>query len=570
MGYKRIVLALALAGLQVLSAGAQIRAVTASDELLGLWGGEALLGPLVRGDIILQCRARRCTARVAGFEATAEQSGDSLILPLPGGQGTLRAWVHHESIDGFWVQPGTDERAPYATPIHFHVAGEGLWRGVVVPLDDRFLLYLWVSHGPDGSLRGIFRNPEVNWPGRAGAYGIERHGDTLAFRDSRTGQVRYRQLYDSANHTILFDFGGPIVLTPRTPEQAIGFFPRAASLPEYAYRVPVPQSDGWRTGRAAAAGFDESALQAIVRRLAKNDPLSDTTPRVHSLLIARRGSLVLEEYFYGYGPDRPHDLRSASKTMTSVMAGVAMHRGARFGVSSRVDSSDLALPPITVGHLLTHTSGLACNDDDDKSPGNEDVMQSQHAEINWYRYVLALPRVRAPGLTYSYCSGGINLVGQVIGQATHQWLPAFFDQFIAQPMHISNYAVNLMPTGEAYSGGGMHMLSRDFLKFGQLYLNGGTWNGTRLVSAAWAAQSTARQVDRPDGSSDGFGWHRHLLQVGGRALETYEASGNGGQILIVIPALDVTIAVTAGNYGQYGVWQRIREVLVPQVLLAAH
>jgi len=123
-----------------------------------------------------------------------------------------------------------------------------------------------------------------------------------------------------------------------------------------------------------------------------------------------------------------------------------------------------------------------------------------------------------------------------------------------------------MPTGEAYAGGGMYMRPRDFLKFGQLYLNGGTWHGVRVVSAAWVSQSTARQVDRQDGSEDGFGWHRHVLQAGTRRFQTYEASGNGGQLVVVVPELDLVVATTAGNYGQYNLWRQIRESLVPAVM----
>jgi CubicO group peptidase (beta-lactamase class C family) len=161
------------------------------------------------------------------------------------------------------------------------------------------------------------------------------------------------------------------------------------------------------------------------------------------------------------------------------------------------------------------------------------------------------------------------MVGNIIGAATHSWLPKFFEQHIARPMQIEHYAVNLMPTGEAYSGGGMRMLPRDFMKFGQLYLDGGRWNGTRLVSEDWVRQSTARQVDRQDGSTDGFGWHRHVLKAGTRSFQTYEASGNGGQSLVVIPDLELIVVATAGNYGQYNVWRTIREQLVPRVMQAA-
>jgi CubicO group peptidase (beta-lactamase class C family) len=161
------------------------------------------------------------------------------------------------------------------------------------------------------------------------------------------------------------------------------------------------------------------------------------------------------------------------------------------------------------------------------------------------------------------------MVGSVVGKATHSWLPLFFDRFIARPLQIAHYGVNLMPTGEAYSGGGMHMLPRDFLKFGQLYLDGGRWNGTRLVSEAWVRQSTGHQVDRADGSDDGFAWHRHVLKARTRSFQTYEASGNGGQFLVVIPELEMVVVATAGNYGQYFAWKNIRDQLVPKVMQAA-
>jgi CubicO group peptidase (beta-lactamase class C family) len=411
----------------------------------------------------------------------------------------------------------------------------------------------------------VFRNPEVNWPGRAGWYGVERDGSTITFVAPRTGKVQWRQAYDSAQRTITFDFGGSVVLHPRTREEAVGLMARSPSLAPYEYRQPVDLADGWRLASASAVGLDTTALQALVRELVAADPLSDTLPRVHSLLIARRGRLVLDEYFRGYSADQLHDLRSASKTMTSVMFGAAMRRDKTLSVATHVSAT-----PITVAQLLTHTSGVACDDDDEASPGNEDTMQSQHAQDDWYKFFVALPTRYAPGTHYAYCSAGINMVGSIIGQASHMWLPMFFDRYVAQPMHISHYAVNLMPSGEAYSGGGMHMRPRDFLKFGQLYLGGGQLNGVRIVSERWARQSTSHQVDRPDGSTDGFGWHRHVIAIGQRSYQTYEASGNGGQFVVVVPDLQLVVAVTAGNYGQYSIWTSIRNTLVLEVMRAAH
>jgi CubicO group peptidase (beta-lactamase class C family) len=394
-------------------------------------------------------------------------------------------------------------------------------------------------------------------------YIVARDGESVTFTHPKTGKLQWRQPYDSARRTIAFDFDAPIVLSPRTPEQAVGFAPRSPSLPAYGYRRPADIRDGWAIGTPSAVGVDQRALESIVRDLHRVDPLNDTMPRVHSLLVARRGTLVLEEYFRGYAQDLPHDLRSASKTMTSIMVGAAQHHGA--DITSR---TTLTGSPITVGQLLSHSSGLACDDDDDASPGNEDTMQSQHAQNDWYAFFMALPKVHEPGSVYAYCSAGINVTGKVVGDATKRWLPRLFETELARPLQFSTYGINLMPGGEAYSGGGMHLLPRDFLKFGQLYLDGGVWHGARLVSAAWVRESIAHRIDRVDGSDDGLGWHRHELTAGSRRFQTYEASGNGGQFLVVVPDLQLTIVVTAGNYGQYQVWQKIREQLIPAVMRA--
>lgn len=543
-------------------ARAQAAPVRAGDDLTGLWGAEPLLGPQVRGALLLDRDGQRWTLRVAGFEATAEQRGDSVTIALAGGQGTLRVWTDGALPTAYWVQPaGMDQ--PFASPVPLRAAGPSRWRGMVHPVDAQFPLYLMITRDAGGALRGTFRNPAVNWPGRVPAYLVQRDGEALTFTNPRTGTVQWRQPYDSSARTITFDFGAPIVLRPRTREQAAGFVTRAPSLPPYTYRVPPALDDGWRTGPAGAAGVDPAALQSIVRALVSVDPLDDVEPRIHALLVAHRGVLVLDEYFRGHDASMPHDLRSASKTITSILAGAAMQHGAALS-----SSTPLGMGGITLGHLLSHSSGLACNDDDDTSPGNEDTMQSQQAQPDWYAFYRALPRVAAPGSTYSYCSAGLNMAGGMVATATHRWLPRSFDDWIARPLQFGPWGMNLMPTGEAYAGGGMRLRPRDFLKLGQLYVSGGTWHSTRIVPAAWVRTSTAHVIDREDGSDDGYGWHRHRITARGRTWQTYEASGNGGQFVVVVPALQLVIAVTAGSYGQYGAWRRIREQLVPLVMTA--
>lgn len=530
------------------------------SDLTGLWGAEPLLGPQVRGTLLLQHTGPTWTLRIAGFEARARQRGDSVTITLPGGQGTLRVWIGSASPRAFWVQPpGMD--VAYALPVRLQPAGMGQWRGIVAPVSATFPLYLDIARASDGTLRGVFRNPAHNWPGRVPFYTVQREGALLMFTNPRTGAVQYRQPYDSAQRTITFDFGSAIVLRPRTIEQAVGYAARSPSLPAFEYRQPAALGDGWSIASAERAGMHAGVLTSFVRELERVDPLSDSAPRVHALLVARGNRLILEEYFRGYAVDAMHDLRSASKTMTSIMVGAAMHRGARLSSRSRLPGSR-----ITLGHLLSHSSGKACDDDDDASPGNEDTMQRQQTQPDWFAFFDELPTAHEPGASYAYCSAGINVAGRFIGRATGQWLPRFFDEALARPMQFGAYGINLMPTGEAYSGGGMHLLPRDLLKFGPLMLSGGIWRGRRLVSAEWVRESMAHRIARPDGSDDGLGWHRHVVTVGARQYQTIEASGNGGQFLLLVPELDLSIVVTAGNYGQYDVWSGIRQRVIGAVI----
>ena len=557
---------------------APVLAQTPDADLVGLWGSENLFGPAVRGAVELARDGNRWTLRAGGFEGSAPAEGDTVRIALAGGQGTLDARVEKGGeIRGVWLQPGGNLQ-PHASPLVLRPVAGG-WRGTITPLDDRFSIYLLITREPGGELRARFRNPEWNFSGRQRWFRVTRAPGEIRLADSATNRVRFAQPYDSAQGRITMDFGAPISLTRRGRDDAIGFYPRSpVTAAAYRYRAPLPGADGWPVARAADVGLDESRLAALVQRVIATDPAVDSAPRIHSILVSRGGKLVLEEYFHGYAADRPHDLRSASKTFTSVMAGAAMLNGAALDVTTPVaryfpaDSFGGAPDPrkarITLGHLLTHSTGLACDDNDEASPGNEDRMQAQAAQPDWYRYILAVPVVRDPGTLYAYCSATMNLAGGVVSRAVRMSLPAIFDRHVARPMEIDRWHMNLMPTGEGYAGGGVHLTPRDLLKFGEVYLRGGRWHGRRIVSQRWVRESTAHQMTDANGGSDGFGWHRYTLKVGDRSYQEYEANGNGGQFLIVVPELDLAVVFTAGDYGRYPVWRKFRDALVPEFIMA--
>jgi CubicO group peptidase (beta-lactamase class C family) len=144
-----------------------------------------------------------------------------------------------------------------------------------------------------------------------------------------------------------------------------------------------------------------------------------------------------------------------------------------------------------------------------------------------------------------------------------------------RPLQFGTYHLNLMPTGEAYTGGGWYLRPRDQLKLGQLYLDGGTWNGQRIVSKDWVKQSISHQtsfapaLDTEGEHQYGFGWHIHELKAGDRTFHDYAAGGNGGQVVIVIPELDMVIGFNGGSYGEFGKWYRWELELVPQYIIPA-
>jgi CubicO group peptidase (beta-lactamase class C family) len=224
---------------------------------------------------------------------------------------------------------------------------------------------------------------------------------------------------------------------------------------------------------------------------------------------------------------------------------------------------------MTVRHLVTMTSGFDCDDNRYDTPGNEDRMQSQTEQPDWYRYTLDLPMVREPGTAGVYCTAGIHLIGQVLRERTATSLPQYFEHAFARPMDIDYYQMNLSPTYRGYMGGGIRLRPRDFLKLGQLYLDGGVWRGRRIVSEEWVRTSTAAHASVNETDDYGFAWWRKTYQAGDRRVETYHASGNGGQLLFVVPALNLVALIQAGNYGDGRTRNKFRDRLMQEAILPA-
>ena len=249
--------------------------------------------------------------------------------------------------------------------------------------------------------------------------------------------------------------------------------------------------DGWPTGTLEEANIDRAGIEKLIQAILDMPIDSVRAPEVQGVLIARHGKLVLEEYFHGEHRDKLHETRSAAKSLTATLAGAAMQAGARLELTTPVyrimyggafpaSLDDPRKRNMTLEHLLMMRSGYFCDDGNPNAPGNEERMQEQREEGDYYRYTLRLPLDRNPGAQGVYCSIDANLALGVVSRATDESPLETFDRLLGEPLQIRTYAWPLDPVGHPYGGGAVQFLPRDFMKLGQLMLNGGTWGGRRI------------------------------------------------------------------------------------------
>jgi CubicO group peptidase (beta-lactamase class C family) len=476
------------------------------------------------------------------------------------------------------VQSGT----PYASPVTLGRCGQERWCGDVSPLEETMTLYLHVKPRADGSIGAFLRNPEVNVGRFIDVDHLEREGNSVRLVAKNSGDKKGRALAEGVYRegTIAISLpsvGGTFDFQRVKPDAASDFYPRGRPTASHVYTAPPELDDGWPTAALEDVGLSREAVSRFIQMIIDTPIDSIHASEIHGVLIARHGKLALEEYFHGEHRDKPHDTRSAAKSLTSTLVGAAIRAGVPLETSTPVYRvmnhgafpSDLEprKRALTVKNLLTMSSGLDCDDNNSRSPGNEDVMQSQTAQPDWYRYTMDLRMVRQPGEKAIYASCNPNLLGGVLARAAGRPLTELFRDLVAGPLQIRQYWMNLTPTGDAYMGGGVRFCPRDFMKLGQLMLNGGTWNGQRVVSPEWCREATSPLYSL-GGSRYGYLWWVVEYPYKDRKVRAFFAGGNGGQIVLGVPELDLLIAFYGGNYSDATslVPQR---VYVPKYILPA-
>lgn len=317
----------------------------------------------------------------------------------------------------------------------------------------------------------------------------------------------------------------------------------------YTYQQPEERSDGWKTNSVVSQQLDTTLLYKLFSQM-KNGK-----NQIHSVLVVKDEQLIIEEYFNGYTTDKPHDLRSVTKSIRSVLLGIAIGQGFIENVNDPISKYLKTQIPkknlsqhkekITIKHLLTMSSGLDCNDWDKNSRGQEDKV---HKKKDWIQYTLDLPMVHEPGTIASYCSMGTVLIAEIISQASGMSIDQFAKKFLFNPLGIENISwghtsdKDVIPSGKR-----LYMTSRDMAKIGQLILNKGKWNGKQIISDNWIAEATAPKT-KITGIDYGYSWWSIPLKTNEKIIISKTATGNGGQYIMAIPEINLVAVFTGGAY----------------------
>jgi CubicO group peptidase (beta-lactamase class C family) len=385
------------------------------------------------------------------------------------------------------------------------------------------------------------------------------------------------------------------------PWRVAWLFPLLAAVTVGAQRQP--SSHGWPTATPASVGLDVKILAAF-----DTDIAAGKYGYVDSMLVIRHGKAVYDQSYphdydrlYGADARRPgplnahdptgpynyfnpwwhpfyrrgtlHSLQSVTKTITSVVIGVATTRGdfppvdtpiLTFFDEKKVANVDDRKRRVTIRHLLTMTGGFDWNENLPYTDPNNAGSQME-ASADWVQFTIDRAMAREPGTLFNYSSGESALLAHIFRVATKQDVEEYAATHLFTPLGIGDFFWKRGPSGLADTEGGLYLESHDLARIMQLYLKGGMWQNRRLVNADWVEASVTPAIDtnRP-GVKYGYKWWLHPYGQKEERL-AWCGSGFGGQFPVIFPDLDMVVVLTGWNILGGGVTPRI---LIDRMLAA--
>lgn len=332
----------------------------------------------------------------------------------------------------------------------------------------------------------------------------------------------------------------------------------------------------WPVAAPEAVGLDAGLLAAAD---------SVRPPWLHSLLVVRRGALAHESYFPGqdeqlgrplglvrFDAAAPHDLRSVTKSVVSLLFGMAAPAGLDLDqpvLEQFPDYADLRTPErlaITIRHVLTMSLGVAWNEDISYAdPANSERQLNEAPDP--VRYTLSRPIEQPAGAAFRYNGGATQVLAALIEKFTGEQAHAYAARALFAPLGISSAYWMTLPGGAPIAASGLRLTPRDMAILGEFIRRGGEWGGRQIAPRAWIEAATRPHLTAFAPVEYGYQFWIQTAQIGGRPARVAMAAGNGGQRIFVIPSQDLVAVTTAGAYNApdhaVALWRFFSERVLP-------
>lgn len=316
--------------------------------------------------------------------------------------------------------------------------------------------------------------------------------------------------------------------------------------------------DGWITCSPSDVNMDARSIDNLVKNMH-----SGSLGKLDALVVVKDGKLVVDEYENNYNSDKVHTIQSDTKSITSMLIGIAIDQGKITSVDNKavdyfkgydIQNLDEKKKAIRIADLLTMRGGFDW--DEFATPMNADnPVTKLYNSPDWLRTSIDAPMKFDPGTVFQYDSGGVMILDHILQESTGMHADAFAQKYLFGPLGINRYywAKKYYVAGMPHTGGGLYMRPRDLAKIGQLVLDKGKWNGKQIVSEAWLNESLKVRVEKIDQGpiQADYGYLWWLFPNPGDSGQVIPACmGYGGQFVFIIPQRNMVVVTSASEFGE--------------------
>ena len=313
------------------------------------------------------------------------------------------------------------------------------------------------------------------------------------------------------------------------------------------YQKPIDINDGLNVST-----LEEHKLDTAMFNKLNQDICNGKYGNIHSLLVIENNDLVIEQYYNNWEKGSLHVLASNTKSINSLLIGVAIEKGYIKNVDQRILDffpeyenlkKDTLKNKITIKDLLTMTSGFQWDEQSLPLTDPNNMGRKMDLTDDWLKSALMLPMDTIPGTKYVYSGPNNIILSEIIKSSTGKNIAEFAEEYLFEPLGIKEY--NWLSKNGIYDGGGgLSLKSRDIAKYGLLHLNKGKWNDKEIVSEKWIEEIFSPYIEIHHPVYGCYQWQMVKTEFG---FNAWFIPGNGGQIINIIPELDMVIVINADN-----------------------